>query len=78
MAVRRIRIALADVVRMGSLLAGYDGLVWVYSDPGSTEVLLVCTPDSAAELDAVLDGLHTEVEFEVLAAGAEEAPRADD
>jgi hypothetical protein len=69
-AARRLRIAPADVARLGGMLAGYDGLVSLHDEPGSALLVLVTTSSRLAELDEVLAGLRSCVPFEIVAGGA--------
>jgi hypothetical protein len=62
---RCLRIAEDDVVWLGTLLAGYDGLVMLYGVARDV-ILLVTTESRASELDAVLSGMRSEVSFEVI------------
>ena len=63
---RRLRIAARDMVRLGSLLAGYDELVSVHGDERDG-MLLATTASRARELDDVLDGLRGLIAFDVVA-----------
>lgn len=64
-AARRLRMAEHDVVRLGCILAGYDGLASLHGDDAGV-VFVVTTRDLAAELDAVLAEASRLVAFERL------------
>lgn len=64
-ATRRLRIAEADVVKLGCALSGYDHFVSVHGD-GRDIVVLVTTESQVALLDEVLAGLRPQLHFEIV------------
>ena len=62
---RRLRLVDGDVVWLKAILEAHDGLGALYGD-GSGIVTLTTTSSRAAELDALLNELSEELDFERL------------
>lgn len=64
---RYLRIDERDVVRLGHIVSGYDGLASIHGDGVHTVLVTVAT--LAPELDALLDEIRAEgiVRFELIA-----------
>jgi hypothetical protein len=60
LALRRLRIADEDVVRLGGILLGEDGLASLHGD-GEGVIVIVTTTDRAAELDDWLTDIGREI-----------------
>lgn len=56
----RLVMADADVVVLGGILLGYDGLASIHGEGGDS-IVLVTTEARSAELDALLADLATEL-----------------
>lgn len=66
LAVRRLRMAAEDIVRLRGILVAYDGLASAHGDR-TDEVVLMTPRERAAELDALLDDLALEIALERIA-----------
>lgn len=62
---RRVRVPRRDVVRLGALLLGDEGLASLHGDHDGVTVL-VAPRDREAELDAFLAEMREELELELL------------